>query len=54
MDRHFGTMLLLSFYSVIGGWILIYLLIALLDLFNLLLLTTIRQCSGILLRTRYM
>lgn len=32
---HFGTMLLLSFYSVIGGWILIYLLIALLDLFNL-------------------
>ena len=32
---HFGTMLLLSFYSVIGGWILIYLLIALLDLLNL-------------------
>lgn len=32
---HFGTMLLLSFYSVIGGWILIYLLIAFLDLFNL-------------------
>lgn len=32
---HFGTMLLLSFYSVIGGWILIYLLIALMDLFNL-------------------
>ena len=32
---HFGTMLLLSFYSVIGGWILIYLLIAMLDLFNL-------------------
>lgn len=32
---HFGTMLLLSFYSVIGGWILIYLLIALMDLLNL-------------------
>ena len=32
---HFGTMVLLSFYSVIGGWILIYLVIALLDLFNL-------------------
>lgn len=32
---HFGTMLLLSFYSVIGGWILIYLLIALLNLLNL-------------------
>lgn len=28
-------MLLLSFYSVIGGWILIYLLIALMDLLNL-------------------
>lgn len=32
---HFGTMLLLSFYSVIGGWILIYLLIALMDFLNL-------------------
>nr|WP_115884865.1 sodium-dependent transporter [Jeotgalicoccus halotolerans] len=32
---HFGTMLLLSFYSVIGGWILIYLLIALIDFLNL-------------------
>lgn len=32
---HFGTMLLLSFYSVIGGWILIYVLIALMDLFNI-------------------
>lgn len=32
---HFGTMLLLSFYSVIGGWILIYLVIALMDLLNL-------------------
>lgn len=32
---HLGTMVLLSFYSVIGGWILIYLVIALMDLLGL-------------------
>lgn len=43
---HFGTMLLLSFYSVIGGWILIYLLIALADLFNVFTVTDYGEMFG--------